>query len=267
MENICERMQEFSVEELSDDKVIILVDLVLIEMNFSNLKFMRTTYPGSVLHFIRQAIEEYISIAVDSFNLLEATAVLEWEEVTDQQKIKLLEQTAEGITIQGKQFSDVLIQHILRNNLCEEDLPWILEHYEKFSDDVKATILKIVSGRLKYIASNYSENLIEMLLDQHYQSDIADFADKVQLLEKTATAMGKDKLCTVLRYLEADKIADNISGGKKRVKLTDENTKILNALYSAGVIFKPEQTVDGQYYKNIRFRTRIVNESLPSSLL
>lgn len=51
------------------------------------------------------------------------------------------------------------------------------------------------------------------------------------------------------------------------MKLTDENTEILDALYSAGVIFKPEQAADGQYYKNIKFRTRIVNESLPSSLL
>ena len=268
MGNICDTMQEFSVEGLSDDKAKILIDLGLIEMNPANLKFMRTAYPASVFYFIRQSVEEYIPLAVDSdFDLKEATVILEWEEVTDQQKIKLLEQTTEGIRIQDKQLSDGLIQYILTNNLCEEDWPWILEYYEKFSDDVKATILMIVSKRLEYVASNYSDNISRVLLDQLYESDIADTTAKVRLLEKTAKLMDKDKLCIVLQCLGADKIADNISGGKKRVNYTDENTEILDALYSAGVIFKPEQTADGQYYKNIRFRTRIVNESLPSSLL
>ena len=267
MENICNKMQEFSVEDLSDDKVKILVDLGLIEMNSSNLKFMRITYPASVLHFIRLAIEEYIPIAVDSdFDLKEATAILEWEEVADQQKIKLLEQTTEGIRIHGKQLSEGLIQYILTNNLCKEDWPWILECYDKFSDDVKTTILMIASGRLEYVASNHSDNISKVLLDQLYKSDTADSSAKVLLLEKTAKTMDKDKLCTVLQCLGADKIADNISGGKKRVKYSNENMEILRALYSAGVISKPEQTADGQYYKVIKFRTRLVNESPPSTL-
>ena len=87
-----------------------------------------------------------------------------------------------------------------------------------------------------------------------YKSENADFAEKLQLLEKTAKGMSKYQLCAVLNDLGADKIADNINGGRRKVKITDENDDILEALYSAGVIYKPEHANDGQNYKSIKYK-------------
>lgn len=42
---------------------------------------------------------------------------------------------------------------------------------------------------------------------------------------------------------------------------------ILEALYNAGVIYKPEHTNDGQNYKPIKYKKWAANDSLPASLL
>ena len=268
MGNLCATMKDFSVEELSDEKVEILIGLGLIEMNSSNLKFMRTTYPDSTNSFIRQDVEEYISIAEGSdFSLKEATEVLEWQEVSDQQKIKLLKQTTDGIKIQNMKLSDDLINYIFTNNLSEEDWPWMLKSYEEFSGEVKDTILTIASEELTFIASNYSDKIGKAMLIQLFESEVANFAAKMQLLEKTAKSLDKEQLCLILNQLGADKIADNINGGKKKVKITNDNSEILDALYNADVILKPAQAADGQHYKNIRYKSKILSDLLPESLL
>ena len=79
-----------------------------------------------------------------------------------------------------------------------------------------------------------------------------NFSDKIRILGATAHTLNITKLCEVLNYLDADKIADNLQGGKKKVKVTDENTQILHALKDAGVITEFTPSVDGQYYKSIK---------------
>jgi hypothetical protein len=267
MESICDRKQNFNVAGLSDEKVRILIQLGLIDMNSVNLKFMRASYPDVTADYIRQDIDHYITIAVGSdFNLSEATTILEWEEVSDLLKIDLLKQTTLGIEIHGKHLNDTLILYILENNLHEEDLPWIIEKYDDFSEQVRSAILRIASGKLAYIVENYSEKIGKNLLNKLFSSETADFAAKVQLLEATSRRIKKDQLCIILSSLGADKIADNISGGKRKVRISQENTDILKALHNAGVIHEPEKGADGQAYKTIRYKTQKSNESEPESI-
>lgn len=68
----------------------------------------------------------------------------------------------------------------------------------------------------------------------------------VESMGITKTNIGVDPF-----NLGADKIADIINGGKKKVRVSNENKEILQALYNAGVIFKPERAADGQNYKKI----------------
>ena len=146
-------------------------------------------------------------------------------------------------------------------------MPWILSKYSSFSETVQSAVLKIAEDELSRIASNYADSIDKILLGLLYKSENADFATKVQLLEKTAKGMSKAQLCLVLNDLGADKIADNINDGRRKVKIADENDDILSALYSAGVIYKPEHANDGQNYKTIKYRKWATNDLLPPSLL
>ena len=98
--------------------------------------------------------------------------------------------------------------------------------------------------------------MIFALLDSLFRTESVGFEEKVQLLAKSAHKMSKDRLCDALRCLDADKIADNINGGKKRVKATDKSKYILEALLSADVISKPVLASDGKTYKTIRYHTK-----------
>lgn len=268
MDNICERMPTFTVKGLNNAKLNILIRLCLIEMNLTNLKFIRANYPDSVLPFIEHDIESYISIVTENgFDINETKRVLEFKDASDQQKIELLKQTREAVETKHKNFSDELLTYIFRNNLYEGDLPWILSNYSNYSEAVKSIILQIVKERIVNITSNYSDEIDTPLLVQIFKSRELDFPAKVNLLGKTAKTMEKDTLCSVLADLEADKIADNIRGGKKRVKVTNENELILRALLKAEVIFDYNTGTDGQYYKTIKYRAKTKNESLPASLL
>ena len=142
--------------------------------------------------------------------------------------------------------------YILANNLYEADMPWLLRNYSGFSDEVKKAVLQVASNMVDQIASTYSDEVDNVLLDQLFRSERVDFEGKIQLLEKTANSMSKEKLCVVLR---------------KRAKITEENKQILQALYNSGVISKPVPAADGQTYKTIRYCHKIVNDSLPSALL
>ena len=266
--NICDCIQDFSVEGLSEEKFEILVRLSKIEMNLANLQFIRSAYPTQVLTYIRNDVERYMSIVtVSDFNVEEMKNIIEWPEVDDQKKIELLKQTDEPVCVEDKPFSDELVIYVLANNLYEADMPWLLRNYSGFSDEVKKAVLQVASNMVEQIASTYSDDVDNILLNLLFRSERVDFEGKIQLLEKTANSMSKEELCVVLRQLDADKIADNIAGGKKRAKITEENKQILQALYNSGVISKPVPAADGQTYKTIRYRYKIVNDSLPSALL
>ena len=266
--NICDCIQDFSVEGLSEEKFEILVRLSKIEMNLANLQFIRSAYPTQVLTYIRNDVERYMSIVtVSDFNVEEMKNIIEWPEVDDQKKIELLKQTDEPVCVEDKPFSDELVIYVLANNLYEADMPWLLRNYSGFSDEVKKAVLQVASNMVEQIASTYSDDVDNILLNLLFRSERVDFEGKIQLLEKTANSMSKEELCVVLRQLDAAKIADNIAGGKKRAKITEENKQILQALYNSGVISKPVPAADGQTYKTIRYRYKIVNDSLPSALL
>jgi len=256
MENICDCIQDFSVEGLSDGKISILIGLNKIEMNLVNLKYIRKTYPAQVLIYIRNDIETYISIVtVSDFSIEEMKKIIEWEEVDNQKKVELLKQTDEPISVEDKPIHDGLLIYILENNLYEADMPWLLRKYGSFSEGVKEAVLQVASNKAGIIASTYPNEIDADLLDLLFKSEKVSFENKVRLLEKTAHKMSKEKLCDVLSDLDAEKIADNICGGKKRVKYTEESMQILQALFNAGLISKPVPSADGKTYKAIRYRS------------
>ena len=95
----------FHFAEISEDKITILIDTNIIHMTENNLKFVRLNYHEQLYHFIRANIEEYIEIM--TCNLLEQEELLEildWD-ISDEQKIKLLELTDSEISIINKNYS------------------------------------------------------------------------------------------------------------------------------------------------------------------
>ena len=257
MENLCDCIQKFSVEGLSDEKINILINLNKIEMNLVNLQFIRKAYPTQVLMYIRNDVDGYISVVtISDFRIEEMKAIIEWPEVDDSKKIELLKQTNQPVSVENKPLSDEVRIFVLENNLYKADIPWLLRNYCEFSNEVREAVLQVASNMVVQIVSKYFDDVDDVLLDQLFRTESIGFEEKVLLLAKCAGKMSKEKLCDTLRCIDAESIADNISGGKKRVKVTDESKQILKALYNAGVISEPVIAVNGKTYKTIRYCTK-----------
>lgn len=254
MRNICDNMQKFRVKDIKDDKVIILINLGLIEMNLENLEFMRGFYPDVVMHFIKENLTDYIStVTVSGFDFDETNKILECQEISAQEKIALLKCTNKPIRVHNRSFNDELLVYILENNFSETDIPWILKKYSEFSDEVRNSIEQVVCCKIERFLPSNSGTIDDSLLNLIFESENIEFDTKLKILGNEAGKMSKDKLCTLLNQLGADKITNNLCDGTKRVDVSIENETILQVLLNAGVIHKYTRASDGKHYKRIKY--------------
>ena len=228
--------------EISDDKIIILIDTKIIQMTENNLKFIRLIYHEQLYHFIRANIEEYIEIM--TCNLLEQEELLEilnWD-ITDEQKIKLLELTDSEISIIDKNYSDSVTIHILKKNFDKSDLPKLFSSYEYWDDSIKDIISNYAANYIDNIIADSSDVSKKLIFDLlHSNKIIRD--DKINLFISIMPTLNIESIKETFYILDLKnylKIFESHS--RPKFKINDENEKLLLAL-------KENSLIDG-YYEN-----------------
>ena len=166
----------FSFEDISPNKVEILIRLHVIRMSARELVFMREHYPKNILSFIVQNCEEYVenSINEDNFILEEAISVL-LTDVEPKYKIALLAYTDKPVSIKNRSYQDEVKKYILENNFDEADLEYLLRNYNIFSDNIKDVVENIAKNCIEEICSNeYSVQFMllkKLLTDENINND------------------------------------------------------------------------------------------------
>lgn len=240
----------FHFAEISEDKITILIDTNIIHMTENNLKFVRLNYHEQLYHFIRANIEEYIEIM--TCNLLEQEELLEilnWD-ISDEQKIKLLELTDSEISIINKNYSNPVTIHILKKNFDGSDLPKLFSSYEEWNYSIKDII------------SNYAANYIDSIIDDSsgvskklifdlFNSNKIIRDDKINLFISIMPTLNIENIKETFNILDLKnylKIFESHS--RPRFKINDENEKLLLALKENNLIDDYYETskMEG-YYK------------------
>ena len=258
-DNLCEPIEAFDVADLTEDKLLILINQKLIPMNANNLSFVRNNYDSAVFKFIDSDIASYIQLAKDSlFNFDELLELLTWSKITDKQKINLIKMTSKPISISEGKFSDEVTIFILNNNLAAEDFTMLVQDYTKFSTDVKMVIWNIVVGSMDNLILN-AKQICKELLNKVFSTDEIEFTYKVGILEKIVDRMNKDELYEILGFLGAEKIVNNLNDGNARIEITEKNEQILEVLFNAGFINQYEIAGDNKHYKKIKSKENTVN--------
>ena len=253
--NLYDQIVNFNILGLSTEKLNVLIENDIITMNNNNLTFIRSNYADCTLGFIRHNVQTYIDL-MNSSSIVheELQELLTWPEIDDQQKIGLLKQNhSKKISVTDKCFSSELLQYILENNFDPTDMPWVLKTYDNQDEKVRLIIRALVRDNVDVAITNSQYMSYSLLKSLLLSQDVVK-SEKTKLIEAKSKDLDKDELCTILIALGADKIADNISGGTRKVEITQEHEGILNALYSGGVIKKYEKAADGKYYKKIRYK-------------
>ena len=236
--------------DISADKLNILIDTKIIQMTEDNLKFIRLNYHEQLFHFISANIGEYIEIMTD--RLLEQEELLEilnWD-ISDEQKIKLLELTDSEISIINKNYSVAVALYILKNNHDDSDLPKLFSSYEDWDDSIKDII------------SNYAANYIDSIIDDSsgvskklifdlFNSNKIIRDDKINLFISIMPTLNIERIKETFNILDLKnylKIFESHS--RPRFKINDENEKLLLALKENNLIDDYYETskMEG-YYK------------------
>lgn len=242
--------RNFRYVEISDDKITILVDTKIIQMTEDNLKFIRLIYHEQLYHFIRANIEEYIEIM--TCNLLEQEELLEildWD-ISDEQKIKLLELTDSEISIINKNYSVAVALYILKNNHDDSDLLKLFSSYEDWDDSIKDIISNYAAKDIESIIDNPSDVSKKLIINLFHSNKITR-DDKIDLFIALIPSLNIEcikeclKLLNLKNYL---KIFESHS--RPKFIINEENEKLLLALKENNLIddYYENPTMEG-YYK------------------
>lgn len=244
----------FGIENISNDKITILIDKNIIRMTPNNLEFMRENYPDQNSHFVRKNIEKYVEIMDDAlFSREELLDILSWD-ISNELKIRLLELSDGEISIIGKNYSSVVCLHILNNNFMESDLPNLFSSFEQWDNSVQAKIFDYAVSNIVSIIDD-SNSVSEKLKNNLFHSDRVSRDSKIDLLIAIMPDISEDsikEILTLLNLTDYLKIFDTHS--RPKYEINDENEKLLFAFKENNLIDSYEESEREGYYKIIRVK-------------
>lgn len=228
----------FSLPNINESKVDILILNKIVRMNPDTLEYMRTEYPANILLFIKSNIEEYVDIMNASLLVQsELLEILAWD-IPDALKLKLLEYSDDEISIVGTEYSTQVCVYILTHNLAQSDLVDLYKTYSNYPVEIQEIIFKKAKENIIDIIHNpptVSSTLKERLLTA---SDIS-FEDRISLFIAMIPNMGQAEACKHLSALslqEYTKIFDPYS--KPKFEINQQTESILDAFIERGWIYE-----------------------------
>lgn len=131
----------FSFAGIPDDKMKILIENNIIRMNEQILVFIRSTYPKITDFFIRENIIAYVDMMKPGlFSQKELLSVLSMD-VEEENKLKLLAFSTTPISIIDKNYTLLVREYILKNNLDANDLSKLFETYSQLEPEIQKIVL------------------------------------------------------------------------------------------------------------------------------
>ena len=161
------RTSGFSVENVSSDKILILIDIDVIPMLESSLLFLREHYPDAIMPYVKKYIDTYVNEILEvAFDKVEALNVLLLP-IEDGHKLKLLEYIKSPLSANKSQYSDAIKAHILTKKFDESDIPHFIISYSSEGKATKSAIEEITLREVQdifYKEYGIDRNLFDKLL-------------------------------------------------------------------------------------------------------
>lgn len=225
---------EFELENIADEKMSILIGTRCISDKFSvdTLNFLRDNYQNHVIEYLIEYIEGYllenegdtdVYHETEMFNLLQ-------EGLTDERKFKIIDRFPTRISIEGKDYSTPLVNHILQNKFDESDLEYILCGYTSFEFSTRKLVEKIFADYFDDILEEgYSVN--KELLQSVIENTDIDLSERRLILAKYLNEFTYDEVLSLFRVLDLTEIILALTDRKNpKIKNTNYNKSILQYL-------------------------------------
>lgn len=230
--------EAFSIPNIHESKVNILILNNIIRMNPDTLRYMRTEYPAVISAFIKKNIDEYASMMTsDLFIQSELLEILPWD-ISDAIKLKLLEYSDDEISIVGKNYSTQVCVYILTHNLAQEDMSVLYKSYSEQQAEIQEIIFKNAKENIEDIILAPNTAAISLKETILIDSDLA-LETRIRLFVAMLPHIGQTEAC---KYLSALNLHEYVrifdSHSKPKFEMTQQNESILDAFRKKGWIFE-----------------------------
>lgn len=179
---------------------------------------------------------------------------ISWD-ISDEQRIRLIEFTDEEISVIGKNYSPALCLHILNNNFMKSDLENLFSSFEQWDVSVQTAIFNIATQNIEFIIDN-PKLVSEKLKKNLFHSERVSRDVKIDLLIAIISDISENNIKDTLALLNLTdylKIYDIRS--RPKFEVNDENEKLLAAFKEANIIDNYEESSGKRgYYKISRVK-------------
>lgn len=221
---------KYTEDNLSDEKVNVLINEKILHMDADSLIFIREKYPDSIMMFIKKNIDEYLDIQeTEIFVFEEAILVIEMD-IDDKRKLELLEYTNNPIRIEEKNFSDDIQAYILQHNCDMEEEQHFYQHYSEFGEKTQKEIVSIAINRVSEIIQMQmviDDVLLTKMLTGSLTMDI-----KIELFNTTIPRQNED---TCKKHFEEMGLSElcGIFTKRNNTSRTYENNDYVTSVFEA----------------------------------
>ena len=160
-------LDNFEADWISDDKFKALISENILQMDADTLKYVREKYKIHIMAFIRQNLDEYLSLQTpEIFSLEEALQILNWG-CSDDEKTRLLSFTKAPISITNKSYPDKVCAYIIASNFDPADKVYLYKRYSTFGKTTQTTLQTLALSDVNMIISQdieLDDSLLSVLL-------------------------------------------------------------------------------------------------------
>ena len=243
----------FSIENLNEDKVDILIRCKVIRMNSETLIFMRKEYSNNIGNYLDNYSNDYYDLIIDNIQLFdydELLYILESNQFSVLQKTNLMDCTDRTITYSFNYLDKVKID-ILANHLDEDDYQLISDGFNNEIDDVKNKISEVFNSNLSIVISKNISMNQELLFNLFDEYEINENR-KLLLINNSIEKYDFDSIRKCFEYISGENFNDIFMGKNPKITINDTNESILHILKSKEIVssFKEENDYYRVYIKH-----------------
>jgi hypothetical protein len=229
------RYNEFDKSQISNDKILILINTKTILMTEANLVFMRNEYHIHLLPFIIKNIKGYIKlISGDNVIFEELISLLE-KEIGDDDKINLINKTEEKISIKSKNYSENLKIQILKNNLYQDDISYLLEIFNNETENMRNNIIEVMATNIEILLTDQFTlpyDILKLILN--YKG--IDYFKKRSLFAKYIQEYNNNQIRECLTLMTAYDYLQLFENKRPKILIDEPNEIIMKAMKSKKLI-------------------------------
>ncbi len=251
----------FSIEEIPEQKIRILIELRIVKMTAENVRFMRTAYKSQFIYFIEYNISQYIDEVIDKepISFSELICILDLN-TKDDFKIDLISHTRELISVISKNYSDDVKKYILQHNFDTSELLPLIDSYQNQNDMIKGVLRELSEEYIDTIIENNTELSMELFESLFSKEDISN-ESKLILLTNNMIKISKSQCEDYIKII-GSKEHKKLFVGRPKLEITEINKRLLEKC-------KSKHWISDFYEENgvLKISRRKLHSTLDASIL